>query len=1073
MVSDPLDEDYTPEPDTKMSKRARIILDEDDIDRVSDSDDTSSVNVPDEPIDVDAISAISTLREFCGVDAKSDTVLNELLRKYDGDIQRCAAAFFDLPVSGRTGAASTLERCSKRVKLDCVEPDVSMVVDVNELDLIEFPVFIGEIVIPVLSTVKSYPNTIVSFADVVEFERPKPALTLPKTSTKKLGKSSTNSSSGGGSSSAGRPTTVKAQNTIVRVNKIERPGVRREVGKIASDQSWASNITKLLDNGLATFTASIVDVPNKLETFTQFYVSARVSLTRRAFETATLGDTEEDEKRVKDRKIALTWVFAQIGLVPAADVPSENDDATSTAIKDEDLRAEVTVNDLTNIYKQAQKYDRPQSECEPADGFQVELRPYQKEALAVMMEMEADGKDQKGTSPLSPLWRRFVFPGTDQVFYMNPYTGELSIKFVPMERTRGGILADEQGLGKTIETLALIHTNPKLPSLKSSSGSTAGSSSSLGRSVKEIRSTLIVCPLSVLAQWRQEALKCLRTDPSVPASSIVEEYYGSNRTLNDKKMFRRGDKGPPVVITTYGVVGSEFEKEGSPLFSTTWYRIVLDEAHFIKEQNTRQSKACCGLLAERRWALTGTPIQNKLEDLYSLINFLKLPPWDNFSFWRSFISLPFEKKDVRALEVVTAILQPIFLRRTKDQKSADGSSIVKLPPKNIEVVYLDFSKDEQIIYDSLLKDSKRRLNDGNGRYTYAHVFEMILRLRQMCDHPFLVAAFAKTTLETIGMEDLVLQYCQTGTESTAYMESVMKELQQQAIVDTECVICMDTIVAATIIPSCLHTACRDCLFDYMERCEAQGKPTECPTCRKPCSEKELLSVLRKTTKAITMPGSSKHANNSNSDDDLEDDDDDEKTSTQKPKLQQTTVKLSFAKGVAFRPSAKIKALVSFLRATPKDDTPPIKTIVFSLFTSMLDLVEQTLDEQGIEWCRIDGSVSQKKREQVLQRFQNDGKDAPTVMLASLRAMGVGVNLTVASQVVLLDPWWNRAVEDQAMDRVHRFGQIRNVEVRRFIVRGTLEEKILAIQERKSNIAGAVTAGEDTRMTLEDLKALFD
>ncbi|TPX51553.1 hypothetical protein SeMB42_g01857 [Synchytrium endobioticum] len=161
------------------------------------------------------------------------------------------------------------------------------------------------------------------------------------------------------------------------------------------------------------------------------------------------------------------WAFTSIGLVPAdtqlANTTNpETDAADSSTVKDEDLTREVNVNDLHNIYRQAQKLDRPQTEREPAPGFRVDLRQYQKEALAIMMEMESDGEKSTGANGepiLSPLWRRFVFPNTEKVFFMNPYTGELSLKCVPMEKCRGGILADEQGLGKTIETLALIYSN--------------------------------------------------------------------------------------------------------------------------------------------------------------------------------------------------------------------------------------------------------------------------------------------------------------------------------------------------------------------------------------------------------------------------------------------------------------------------------------------------------------------------------------------------------------------------------------------------------------------------------------
>lgn len=112
----------------------------------------------------------------------------------------------------------------------------------------------------------------------------------------------------------------------------------------------------------------------------------------------------------------------------------------------------------------------------------------------------------------------------------------------------------------------------------------------------------------------------------------------------------------------------------------------------------------------------------------------------------------------------------------------------------------------------------------------------------------------------------------------------------------------------------------------------------------------------------------------------------------------------------------------------------------------------------------------------MNRFNND--DKVTVLLASLRSAGVGLNLTRASRLILIDPWWNASVENQAIDRVHRIGQTEPVEVTRYIMSSSVEEKMLKIQERKRELAGVVTAtgnGDDgaDKLKLEDLMAMFD
>ena len=129
--------------------------------------------------------------------------------------------------------------------------------------------------------------------------------------------------------------------------------------------------------------------------------------------------------------------------------------------------------------------------------------------------------------------------------------------------------------------------------------------------------------------------------------------------------------------------------------------------------------------------------------------------------------------------------------------------------------------------------------------------------------------------------------------------------------------------------------------------------------------------------------------------------------------------------------------------------------MFSQFTGFLDLVEPHLRARGIEWTRIDGSTGDRAAR--VERFQNDPKCA--VFLISLKAGGVGLNLTAADYVFLLDPWWNPAAESQAIDRAHRYGQKRVVHAFRMVCRGTVEERVLELQAQKRALCDAVFGGE--------------
>lgn len=176
------------------------------------------------------------------------------------------------------------------------------------------------------------------------------------------------------------------------------------------------------------------------------------------------------------------------------------------------------------------------------------------------------------------------------------------------------------------------------------------------------------------------------------------------------------------------------------------------------------------------------------------------------------------------------------------------------------------------------------------------------------------------------------------------------------------------------------------------------------------------------------------------------------------------------------PSSKVSALLKLLQAT-KLQEPSARSVIFSQFRKFLLLLEEPLKAAGFRVLRLDGSMSLRKRTQVIKELSSgsDG-DMPTILLASLKASGAGINLTAASRVYLLEPWWNPAVEEQAMDRVHRIGQREEVKVVRLVVRGTIEERIMQLQEKKKTLAkgafGRKELEEQRQMRVEDLRTVM-
>ena len=173
------------------------------------------------------------------------------------------------------------------------------------------------------------------------------------------------------------------------------------------------------------------------------------------------------------------------------------------------------------------------------------------------------------------------------------------------------------------------------------------------------------------------------------------------------------------------------------------------------------------------------------------------------------------------------------------------------------------------------------------------------------------------------------------------------------------------------------------------------------------------------------------------------------------------------------PSAKIEKTVELLASIAEND-PTEKTLIFSQFTSLLDLIEVPLSQQKIRYQRYDGSMKMDERADAVSAFMDDPNE--NVMLVSLKAGNAGLNLWKASQVIILDPFWNPFIEDQAVDRAHRMPQPREVTVHRVLVPETIEDRICVLQDKKREIIGAALDEQAskslTRLNVRELRYLF-
>ncbi|KAG9157481.1 hypothetical protein Leryth_010319 [Lithospermum erythrorhizon] len=605
----------------------------------------------------------------------------------------------------------------------------------------------------------------------------------------------------------------------------------------------------------------------------------------------------------------------------------------------------------------------------------------------------------------------------------------------------GGIFADDMGMGKTLTLLSLIATDKCGFSLHTSldsreddhpvvrTGKKRGKSGKWGNNVQKkcklkgipvdsaekiffrgqseslcSRTTLIVCPTSVLSAWIKQL------EVHTRRGSLRTYLYHGERT-KDANEVQKYD----LVLTTYSTVASEASSEDSPLKKVEWWRIILDEAHLIKNPNAQQSRAVASLTAKRRWVVSGTPIQNDSFDMFSLLAFLRLEPLSTRKWWNNYIAFPLNRGEKKGLSRLQVLMASISLRRTKEKCLND------LPSKSIQTFLVDLSEEEREFYDQMEAEVKNfvqgYISSRLATSNYTNVLSILIRLRQACVD---IALCPSTIGDLASLED-----ARSKPELLNKLKLLMDENEE---VDFDCPICITTPSDA-VITSCAHIFCRVCILTTLRKSKES-----CPLCRCPLLVSDLYSLppeVSSTTESSTSTCSK---------------------------------------------SSKVMALLKLLSASQEQD-PTRKSVVFSQFRKLLISLEGTLKEAGFKVLRVDGSMTARKRGQIIEEFDTSVPDGPTILLASLKAVGAGVNLTAASQVYLMEPWWNPAVEEQAMDRVHRIGQAKEVNIVRMIARNTVEERILLLQEKKKLLAkkafGRKGSKEQREITASDLATLMN
>ncbi|AJE32904.1 DNA/RNA helicase [Corynebacterium humireducens NBRC 106098 = DSM 45392] len=263
----------------------------------------------------------------------------------------------------------------------------------------------------------------------------------------------------------------------------------------------------------------------------------------------------------------------------------------------------------------------------------------------------------------------------------------------------GAVLADDMGLGKTLQLLSLL-------AIEIDRGEAAGP-------------TLVVAPTSVVGNWAKEAARF------VPSLRVMV-HHGPDRYHGEELTERVAESD--LVITSYGVVGRDFAEMGEQ----PWDRVVLDEAQAIKNSTTRASKAVRSLPSRHRVALTGTPVENRLSEMRSILDFCNPGVLGSASFFRNHFAKAIEREhDEQMTERLRLLTAPFILRRLK----TDPAIIDDLPEKNEEIITVEMSTEQAALYTALVEDVQARLEQREGMARRGLVLATITRIKQICNHP--------------------------------------------------------------------------------------------------------------------------------------------------------------------------------------------------------------------------------------------------------------------------------------------------------------------------------------------------
>lgn len=620
------------------------------------------------------------------------------------------------------------------------------------------------------------------------------------------------------------------------------------------------------------------------------------------------------------------------------------------------------------------------------------------------------------------------------------------------EQGINGILADEMGLGKTVQSISVM--------------------AYLAETHDIWGPFIVIAPASTLHNWQQEITKF------VPEFKVLP-YWGSGkdrkvlRKFWDRRQLRYTRDSPfHVLVTNYQLVVSDAQY----LNRIRWQYMILDEAQAIKSSSSSRWKSLLGMQCRNRLLLTGTPIQNSMQELWALLHFIMPTLFDSHEEFSDWFSKDIESHATKNSQLNEAqlkrlhlILKPFMLRRIK-------SNVQQELGDKIEVdVYCQLTRRQLSLYQQLRSQIKLQdlLSDDAQS-----LMNLVMQFRKVCNHPDLFErsdvessfAFCSFPVSAGARESKEVAYAarnpiEFDLPKLVYRSELENPLIRRLTVwkphlrQTE----------SFLVDKSASELCRIAHTDLLSLAERQYEPRSSLQIVDPPRQWLEFAKPAATAPPVTVLCSDRshaiHQQRLSPPKSLWELSLDEEWYYYKndkpfpphgllPESPHGFAPITMPSMIRFiTDSGKLSALDTLLTDLKRNGH---KVLIYFQMTRMMDLMEDYLTFRQYKYLRLDGSSRLGDRRDLVNDWQT--KPELFVFLLSTRAGGLGINLTAADTVIFYDSDWNPTIDSQAMDRAHRLGQTRQVTVYRLLVKGTIEERMRDRAKQKEHVQQVVMEG---------------